>query len=79
MRHVLGFFFSACLLASSGAFAADCSQFAENLRQKADKPLSRMVYWSIRPTACPEAYLRVNAEPGKSTAWRITWDFYTTK
>jgi hypothetical protein len=55
------------------------SRTGAGVRQTADKPLSRMVYWSIRPTACPEAYLRVNAAPGKSAAWRITWDFYTTK
>lgn len=49
------------------------------VRQTSDRPLSRMVYWSIRPTACPEAYIRVAAAPGKSFAWRIAYDFYTTK
>lgn len=49
------------------------------VRQTADRPLSRMVYWSIRPTACPEAYIRVEAAPGKDFTWRITYDFYATK
>jgi hypothetical protein len=55
------------------------SRTGAGVRQTADRPLSRMVYWSIRPTACPEAYLRVNAAPGKSATWRIMWDFYTTR
>ncbi len=55
------------------------SRTGAGVRQTADRPLSRMVYWSIRPTACPEAYVRVDAAPGKTATWRILWDFYTTK
>jgi len=55
------------------------SRTGAGVRQTADRPLSRMVYWSIRPTACPEAYIHVSAEPGKTFSWRIHWDFYTTK
>jgi hypothetical protein len=49
------------------------------VRQTSDRPLSRMVYWSIRPTVCPEAYVRVEAAPGKEFSWRISYEFYTTK
>lgn len=49
------------------------------VRQTADRPISRINYWSIRNTACPEAYIKVSALPGKEFTWRISWDFYSTK
>lgn len=55
------------------------SRTGAGVRQTSDRPLSRLVYWSIRPTACPEAYVRVEAAPGKETTWRIAYEFYTTK
>jgi hypothetical protein len=55
------------------------SKTGAGVRQRADRPLSRMVYWSIRPTACPEAYIHVAAAPGKEFTWRIVYDFYLTK
>jgi hypothetical protein len=55
------------------------SKTGAGVRQRADKPLSRMVYWSIRPTACPEAYIHVEAAPGKAFTWRIAYDFYLVK
>jgi hypothetical protein len=49
------------------------------VRQTSDRPLVRINYWSIRTTACPEAYIRMHIEPGKEFTWRIAYDFYTTK
>ena len=47
------------------------------VRQTSDRPLSKMVFWSIRNTVCPEAYIDLNVEPGKETTWRISYEFYT--
>jgi hypothetical protein len=47
------------------------------VRQTCDRPLSKLVFWSIRTTPCPEAYVQMNIEPGKEFTWRITYDFYT--
>ncbi|MES1258750.1 MAG: hypothetical protein ABUS51_09975, partial [Acidobacteriota bacterium] len=55
------------------------SRTGAGVRQTADRPLSRIVYWSIRPTACPEAYIHMSVEPGKEFTWRIAYDFYSTK
>jgi hypothetical protein len=49
------------------------------VRQTADRPIVRINYWSIRSTACPEAYIHVSAAPGKSFTWKISYEFYTTK
>jgi hypothetical protein len=49
------------------------------VRQTSDRPLTRIHYWSIRSTACPEAYIHMNIPPGKDFTWKIVYDFYTTK
>ncbi len=47
------------------------------VRQTSDRPMSRLVLWSIRTTVCPEAYIDMKIEPGKEFAWRIAYEFYT--
>jgi hypothetical protein len=47
------------------------------VRQTSDRPLSKLVFWSIRSTVCPEAYIDMRIEPGKEFTWRIAYDFYT--
>jgi hypothetical protein len=42
-----------------------------------DRPLTRIYFWSIRKTLCPEAFVEMKIEPGKDFSWRITYDFYT--
>ena len=46
------------------------------VRITGDRPLWRINFWSIRTTVCPEAYVEVNADPGKEASWRLTYDFY---
>jgi hypothetical protein len=66
-----------------GATAADYDIRVENrkagvgVHQVGDRPLSRMYFWSIRTTVCPEAYISMKIEPGKEFTWRIAYDFYT--
>jgi len=49
------------------------------VRQTSDRPLTRINYWSIRSTACPEAYIHMSIPPGQEFRWRIAYEFYTTK
>lgn len=49
------------------------------VRQTSDRPLTRINYWSIRSTACPEAYIHMSIPPGQEFTWRIAYEFYTTK
>ncbi len=44
-----------------------------------NRPLAEMVFWSIRTTVCPEAYVSMRIEPGKEFTWRMAYDFFTTK
>jgi hypothetical protein len=42
-----------------------------------DKPIAKLVFWSIRTTFCPEPYIQMSIDPGKESAWKITYEFYT--
>ena len=47
------------------------------VRQTSDRPLAKMLLWSINTTVCPEAYIDLKVEPGKTTTWKINYEFYT--
>ncbi|MEO7653373.1 MAG: hypothetical protein ABIZ80_23180 [Bryobacteraceae bacterium] len=49
------------------------------VRITGDRPLSKVVFWSIRTTFCPEPYIDLRVEPGRETRWRIQYEFYTLK
>ena len=59
--------------------AEENTKTGAGVRQTSDRPLTRIHYWSIRSTACPEAYIQMNIPPGKDFTWNIVYDFYTTK
>jgi hypothetical protein len=52
------------------------SKTGAGVREIGSRPLSKLVYWSIRSTACPEAYVHISVAPGKETTWKITYQFY---
>jgi hypothetical protein len=47
------------------------------VRQTGDHPLSKLYFWSVRTTVCPEAYIDLKVAPGQEATWRISYDFYT--
>jgi hypothetical protein len=49
------------------------------VRQTSDRPIVRINYWSIRSTACPEAYIHMKIAPGETFTWKIAYEFYTMK
>lgn len=46
------------------------------VRQTSDRPISKMVLWSIRSNVSPEAYIDLKIPPGKETSWKIGYQFY---
>ena len=48
------------------------------VRITGDRPLTRFMVWSIRPTVCPEPFINVRVEPGKEFTWRISYEFYSS-
>ncbi len=65
-----------------GPTAKDYDIRVENTKEKVgahivgDQPLSKLLFWSIRSTLCPEAYVSMTVEPGKTSSWKMTYDFY---
>jgi hypothetical protein len=47
------------------------------VRITSDQPLAKLIFWSIRTTACPEPYVNLRAEPGREAKWKISYEFYT--
>lgn len=46
------------------------------VRQTGDRPLSKVLFWSIRSNISPEPYIEMKIEPGKEEKWRIQYEFY---
>ena len=44
---------------------------------KGDRAISKMAYWSSPTTVCPEPFININLEPGKTFTWQIAYQFYT--
>ena len=42
-----------------------------------DRPLSRMLVWSIPTVLCLEAYVTMSIRPGGESSWTIRYNFYT--
>jgi hypothetical protein len=65
-----------------GSTSKDYDIRVENSKEKigahitGDKPLSKLLFWSIRTTLCPEAYVSMQVDPGQTSEWKITYDFY---
>ncbi len=47
------------------------------IRQTGDRPMSKVYFWSIRTTVCPEAYVDLKVPPGKAVSWRINYELYS--
>jgi len=46
------------------------------VRLTGDRPLSRVVFWSIRTVLSPEPYIDMRIEPGKESHWTLNYEFY---
>lgn len=46
------------------------------VRMRADRPLTKVVFWSASTTACPEPYVDASVAPDAITTWTLTYDFY---
>ena len=49
------------------------------VRETGDQPIYKMYFWSTRTTVCPEVYIKVHVEPGRTFKWRTAYEFYTLK
>jgi hypothetical protein len=47
------------------------------VRQTSNRPITKLNFWSIRTTICPEAFIDMRIEPGHEFTWNISYEFYT--
>jgi hypothetical protein len=46
------------------------------VRVTGDRPIQKLYFWSAWKTVCPEPYIDVSVDPGKTSSWRTTYEFY---
>jgi len=49
------------------------------VRETGDRPISKLYFWSIRTTVCPEIYIHIHVGPGQTFKWRTAYEFYLLK
>ena len=47
------------------------------VRETSNQPISKLYFWSIPTTLCPEVYIKIHVEPKQTFKWRTTYNFYT--
>ncbi len=62
--------------ASDYRFVVENRKTGAGVEQSGDLPISRLYFWSIRTTICPEAYVHLTIAPGKTSRWTIRYRFY---
>jgi len=58
-------------------FRIENTKTGAGVRITCDRPVSKIIFWSSEQTQCPEPYIDINIQPGKTFSWTITYDFYT--
>jgi hypothetical protein len=62
--------------ATSYDFVVENRKTGVGVEQTGDQPISRINFWSIRTTICPEAYIHLKIAPGETARWTIRYRFY---
>jgi len=58
-------------------FRIENTKTGAGVRITCDRPVLKIIFWSSPTTQCPEPYIDINVQPGKTFTWTITYDFYT--
>jgi hypothetical protein len=65
--------------AADNGFEMEQKATGAGVRVRGDRPLTKLYFWSSYKTVCPEPYVDVSVDAGKSSVWRITYEFYEVK
>jgi hypothetical protein len=58
-------------------FEIENKKSGAGVRIQGDQPLNKLFFWSIRTVACPEPYILLKVDPGKTVKWNNSYEFYT--
>jgi hypothetical protein len=56
-------------------FRLEHRETGARVRIRANRPLTKLVFWSAPRTVCPEPYVDASVDPGNETTWQITYEF----
>lgn len=62
--------------ASDNDFRVTATKTGFGVRIRADRPVTRLLWWSVPSTMGIEPYMDVKLAPGQSTSWTHTLDYY---
>ncbi len=57
-------------------FVVENRKTGVGVEQSGSLPISSLLFWSIRTTICPEAYVHIRISPGQTAHWTIRYRFY---
>jgi hypothetical protein len=57
-------------------FRVENRKSGAGVRITGDRPLSKVIFWSIRSVLSPEPYISMSIAPGETFSWRIRYEFY---
>jgi hypothetical protein len=57
-------------------FVVENTKTGVGVEESGSLPLSRVVFWSVRSTICPEAFVHIQVAPGETARWTIRYRFY---
>jgi hypothetical protein len=57
-------------------FAVEDTKSGTGVEESGNLPLSRVFFWSIRTTICPEAFVHIRVQPRHTAHWTIRYRFF---
>jgi hypothetical protein len=57
-------------------FKVENTKAGMGVEQTGDLPISNLVFWSVRSTVAPEAYVHLHIAPGETQEWTIRYRFF---
>ncbi len=61
--------------AKDNAFDIENRKSGARVFIRGDRPITKLLFWSIRTVACPEPYVALSVAPGKTEKWAIRYEF----
>ena len=60
-------------------FQVENSRFGAGYRVRGDRPLSRVVFWSIRSVLAIEPYVDIKIPTGQEFSWSYTYTYHASR
>jgi len=58
-------------------FRIENQKVGAGVRIRGDRPVTKLNFWCMRTTLCPEPFIELKLGPGEASRWIIHYEFYT--